>query len=161
MLPYIILFVLLSLGGFIEISKDKKYYFIARKEINFYNLYLFICVAYFVALGVFRETTVGWDSDNYFTYYWNYAYNLSWKDILLRFSGDNGFYFICKLIHQFTNDYWVFRAIIFCITFLLYFYVIKKETNNVCIGLLIFMGAAQFSLIYSILRQALAGAWFF
>lgn len=159
MVPYIILFATLLCCGFLEVgnvSVSDKLGIVNRKGSK--HVYAILPVMVILFLGIFRETTVGYDSESYYTYYWSQLDVWSWKKILTDFSDDNGFYLILKIIALFTDDWWIARAILFVFTFGLYYFAICKESPYPTMSLIVFIGLANLSLMFSILRQALAGA---
>lgn len=159
MIPYIILFLALFLCGFLEVSQVMKTNTsdaVCRSYPK--KVYVILPVIIILFLGIFRETTVGYDSENYYLYYWSQLDRYSWTELLTAFSTDNGFYLVLKVISLFTEDWWAARAILFVLTFLLYYVAIQKETPYPSVSLLIFVGLASLGLMFSILRQSLAGA---
>lgn len=159
MLPYICLFGCLVICAFFETNNvsflgDANNLHGVRKR----NGYIIVPLIIILILGVFRETTMGHDSETYYIYYWSQLDRYSWTDLLTNFSNDNGFFFILKVIAIFTDDYWVARAILFVLTFALYYTAILKESPYPTISLIVFLGLGNLGLMFSILRQALAGA---
>lgn len=159
MVPYIVLFCILVISAFLEtnnISFSKvgnKSYKILRKSGN-----VIIPVIIILILGVFRETTMGYDSEEYYIYYWSRVDEYTWLDLFRDFTKDNGFFLVLKIIAIFTDDYWLARAILFAITFFLFYIVIRDECSYPVTSLIIFFGLANINLMFSIIRQALAGA---
>lgn len=164
MVPYIVLFVCLVFGGFFEVCRPSNPNIIEqenqkKKQKNAYAIIPSLII-YF--LGIFRETTVGYDGDTYYIYYWDRLDFFSWEDLITNFSIDNGFYIILKVIALLTDDWWLARAILFVLTFSLYYVFIIRESDYPCVSLLIFVGLANLSLMFGILRQSLSlGICFF
>lgn len=153
---YVVLFVFLLLYGLLEVSNisieenmPQK-----RKHWNYAHIPFFIIIF----MGVFREVSVGYDSDSYYVSYWLQIDRYTWHEILTGYSKNNGFLFVLKVIALFTDDYWIARVALFLLTFGLYFAVIKNESPYPTVSLLIFVGLSTLSLMFGILRQALAGA---
>lgn len=160
MTPYVVLFAILVFYGIYEISR-KPIMAVPKGMVNNYrskNFYLIIPVIVILIMGIFRETTVGYDSETYYKYYWICIDDFSWPYLFTHFSIDNGFYIVLKLIAIFTRDWWLARAILFVITFLLYYYFITEYSPYPIMSLIIVLGLALLGLMFSILRQALAGA---
>lgn len=159
MLPYICLFVCLVICAFFETNNisfsgtGNRLHSACRR-----NEYIIIPLIIILFLGIFRETTVGYDSETYYTYYWSQLDRYSWTDLLTDFTNDNGFFLVLKAIAVFTDDYWVARAILFVLTFVIYYASIREESPYPTISLIIFLGLGTLGLMFSILRQALAGA---
>lgn len=157
---YYILFFTLMLFGFLEVICP----IVDNNEIRFrqkrFSNIKYVILPFFLILfmGVFRETTVGYDHDSYYYSYWLQRNRYSWSELFCDYSIDNGFYLILKIIGLFTDDYWVARAALFSLTFLLFFFVIKKESPYPTVSLLIFVGIGMIGLMFGILRQTLAVA---
>lgn len=115
-------------------------------------IWFFICL-----IGFFRSESMGYDSNNYFIYYFNRVELYSWKELLSNFQIDNGYYLLNKLIYLITSDYWIYRGILFVIVFSLYFVFFKKESPYLALSILIFFGQANLNILFSILRQSIAG----
>lgn len=159
MILYIVLLVMLMCGGFLEVYRkvttENSIVSVRNKlRIQYYAIPLVIILF----LGVFREISVGYDSVSYYNSYWLQSDRYSWSDLLTNFSIDNGFYIILKLIAIFTDDYWTVRTILFLLTIIPYISFIKSESPYPTVSLLIFVGLSMLTLIFGILRQALAGA---
>lgn len=159
MIPYIILYIVLLICGFFEINRSTVQKPLTGMEKSSPKLYwVIIPVAIILFMGIFREITMGYDTETYYIYYWLPVDTYTWADLLTDFSIDNGFFLLLKIISLFTDDWWMARAILFVITFGLYYIAIYKNTPYPCISLIIFIGGSHLSLTFSILRQALAGA---
>ena len=120
--------------------------------------YILLPVAFLLVIGIFRETTMGYDTLSYYTDYWARVDDYSWKELCTNFSIDNGFFIILKTIALFTDDWWLARAILYVITFLLYFNIVQENSPYPAVSLIIILGLTLLGLMFSILRQALAGA---
>lgn len=158
MTPYVILVVCLVITGFLEVNNVA----LTNKSSAFHSTvsrraYALIPLGVLLFIGIFREVTVGHDAVAYDIYYWAQLDRLSWGKLLTDFSNDNGFYLILKAISVFTNDYWAARAILFVITFGIYYSVIHEESPYPSTTLLLFIGLGNLSLMLGIFRQALAG----
>ena len=156
---YIVLFITLCLCGVFEVvnissANDKN----KQKILNKNWLYVVFPAAIILFMGIFKEVSVGYDSASYYEYYWKQLPKYSWKKIFTDFSIDNGFYFILKIISIFTSDWWLARAILFVLTFTIYFGFILKNSPYPTLSLIILIGLSMLGLMFSILRQALAGA---
>lgn len=159
MIPYIILFATLLCCGLLEVNNISAFDKSGTTSKNTSKrIYVILPIAIILFLGIFRETTVGYDSETYYIYYWSQLDNYSWKDLLTDFSIDNGFFIILKIIALFTDDWWAARAILFVMTFGLYYFAMRKESQYPTMSLIVFIGLANLGLMFSILRQALAGA---
>lgn len=159
MFPYICLFCCLVVCAFFETNNvslssigNKSYKAVKRSR------YIIVPLIMVLILGIFRETTVGYDSETYYIYYWSQLDRYSWLDLLKDFTNDNGFFLALKVIAIFTDDYWLARAILFMVTFLIYYAAIRDESPYPTISLIIFLGLGSLGLMFGILRQALAGA---
>lgn len=159
MIPYILLFICVFFCSLMEIYKQRDIIFkfdFVKKTMK--SLYVMLPVLLILLLGIFRETSVGYDSEVYRIYYWDRIDTYSWRELLTDFSMDNGFYLLLKVIAVFTDDWWLCRAVIFVITFGMYYRGIEKDTPYPSMSLLIFCGLSILTLSFSILRQAIAGA---
>lgn len=155
---YVVLVAALCIAAAKEI--DLKQNVVLEGKYRSVTLHIEVCIPMlmFLFLGVFRETDVGYDSYNYYMNYWGKVDFLSWKQLLSDFSIDNGFYLILKIISLYTEDWWLARAWLFAITFILYYYIIRKYSPYPSVSLIIFLGIGMLGLTFGILRQALAGA---
>lgn len=160
LIPYVILFICLFVCGLLEVNGNGKLRikFCSQKEKMVRSIYVILPTVLILFLGIFRETTVGYDSEVYRVYYWEKLETYTWKELLFNFSIDNGFYLLLKIISIFTDNWWICRAVIFVITFAMYYNGIKKDTPYPSMSLMIFCGLSMLTFTFSILRQALAGA---
>ena len=160
MIPYVVLFSILVLCGIYEVCRKPRMAVLGNTVIKPQSkrYYLIIPILVILVMGIFRETTMGYDSDTYYQYYWSCIDSYSWLYLLTHFSIDNGFFIVLKVIAIFTRDWWLARAVLFVLTFSLYYHFIARYSEYPAVSLIIVLGLALFGLMFSILRQALAGA---
>lgn len=159
MLLYISLLVTFGVASIFEFLQSEKILkIVTSRRILFFGTAAIIPFLFFVALGVFRETSVGADAKTYFFNYWLRIDDISWTKIFTDFSKDNGFYFLLKVISVVTDDWWVARAILFILSFSIYYAVIGTETPYPSVSMIIFLGIGFLGMLFGILRQVLAGA---
>lgn len=159
MAPYIVLFVLLLWTAYLElVPANETRLPAAFSKPALAKLWEILPVLMIFLLGILRETTVGHDSQGYYEYYWCMRDYYSWIKLATDFTMDNGFFAILKIIGLFTNDYWVARAVLFTITFAIYYAAIRNESPYPAMSIIVFLGLAHLGLMYGILRQALAGS---
>jgi len=158
MVGYVVLFVASCMAAVGEM--DQKRNILLQWKSRSITLHTEVCIPLllFLFLGIFRETSVGFDAQNYYFNYWGQIEFLTWKQLLSDFSMDNGFYLVLKLISVFTEDWWIARAVLFVLTFMLFYFVIREYSPYPSLSLIIFLGIGMLSLTFGILRQALAGA---
>lgn len=154
---YIVLFALLCITTAIELGQKQERSVVGIRTVSMHTTAL-IPLLLFVFLGVFREVTVGFDAQTYYNNYWLKTDSYTWKYLFTNFSIDNGFALLLKVLSLFTDNWWFARALLFLLTFLLYYKVIAKETPYPSMSLIIFLGLNMLGLMFGILRQALAGA---
>lgn len=152
---YVVLLALLCVTALIEKNTKKLKADGQNKLLCFTVLFPLLLLLF---LGIFREVTVGFDARTYYYNYWLRVDTYSWESLLTDFSVDNGFLLLLKAFFSYTDDWWLVRAILFFITFSLYYVTIAKETPYPSLSLIIFLGLGTLSLMFGILRQALAGA---
>lgn len=119
-------------------------------------LWVVICL-----IGFFRSEYMGKDANTYFIYYFNQVDYYTWKELLFNFKIDNGFFIIVKIVSLFSKSYWIQRGILFIISFSLYYYVFIRESPYLALSLIVFLGCTYLGLLFSILRQSLAGGIIF
>ncbi len=160
MIAYIVLFSILLICGIYEVCNRSRTTVLGDTVVKYQpkKYYLIIPILFVLVMGIFRETTIGYDSETYYIYYWACIDKYSWAYLFTHFSIDNGFYIILKLIAIFTSDWWFARAILFLITFLLYYDIVREYSPYPATSLIIILGLSMLGLMFSILRQALAGA---
>lgn len=160
MIPYILLFVCMLFCSLMEVKSQGtqilKLGFTKKRAVK--SIYVILPALMILLLGFFRDAYMGYDSETYKIYYWDRVDTYSWIKLLLSFSIDNGFFLLLKVIKLFTDDWWLCRAIIFVITFGLYYKGIEKDNPYPSMALMIFCGLSMLTFSFSILRQAIAGA---
>lgn len=117
-----------------------------------------VCYLLILLIGVLRYEYFGVDCFEYRKYYFDKVENYSWLSLLTNFKIDNGFFIITKIISVMTDDYWIYRAIIYTFTFSCYYYVIVKKSKYVSVGVIVFLGIGLLNSMFFILRQSLAMA---
>lgn len=98
---------------------------------------------------------MGVDTDTYKIYWFNYVQNYTFGELALMIKSDNGFYILTKLIRLVTNDYWVWRSVIYALTFTLIHISINRSSKYVSLGMLIYFCTLHV-MTCSLIRQALA-----
>lgn len=156
MVMYVVLFLVLCLASAGEIYQKRNIVLEGKQHSVTLQVEVCIPLLLWLFLGIFRETSVGYDANNYYYNYWVPIDLFSWKQLLRNFSMDNGFFLVLKLISLFTEDYWVVRAVLFIVTFLPSYIVIRKHSPYLAMSLIIYLGNGMLGLTFGILRQALA-----
>lgn len=123
---------------------------IQTRTIVFAFLYLFILL-----LGIWRQEFLGVDVYNYRSRFFQYA-NMSFMDVLKFPDFEKGYIFINKIIQLFSKDFWVFKAVLYFMTFTLFSYVIYKSSKYISVSYLFYIGFGFLGFNFCILRQALA-----
>lgn len=106
-------------------------------------------------MGIFRQELLGVDVINYrsdFFYYGKQSFSFIIRNII----DDNGYYLLNKIVYMFSNDFWLFKAILYFITFTLFSYVIYKKSRYPAISYLLYIAFGFIGLNFCILRQAIA-----
>lgn len=153
MLAYIILYILTILFCVMETSVQSVK--IGSKHIKIADIsfvFLGICILLF---GIFRGETVGADDLNYKINYWERCQSLSfWKAVTL--DNDFGFIILNWLVGRFVSEFYIFRAVLFTITFMSIALWIKKYSSNVSLSIFMYLSLGFLYFDFGILRQALA-----
>ena len=133
---YIILFCIALLLSVLEITQTSiaaGKHKISVKKFNFTILYVAIML-----VGVLRSELLGVDSWRYKYHYWN-RYISQDLATVLKSNFDKGYALLNWIIGKFTVDYWLFRAIIFAISFSLIALWIFKHSEYVAISFFVFI----------------------
>lgn len=150
---YIVLWISIIICCFIEVNFDVIKFNrlrIKTRRISFLYLYLFILL-----IGVLRKEIFGVDVNGYRNRFF-YDGNRGFLEILKSKDVDIGFSLINKVIYLFTDDFWLFRAIIYFITFTLFSYVIYKKSKYISVSYLCYIGFGFLGYNFCIIRQAIA-----
>lgn len=151
---YIVLWILIILLCFLEVNCDVikigRYTIARTKQISFWILYIFILL-----MGIFRQELLGVDVINYRSYFFYYG-NQNFINIIKNFADDNGYLLVNKIIYMFTNDFWMFKAILYFFTFTIFSYVIYKRSRYPAVSYLCYAAFGFIGLSFCILRQAIA-----
>lgn len=153
MMVYIIIFLItIVLCGFqanlkyITIGGNK----VAIKQISFWIIYIYLLI-----LGICRNEFLGADSSSYKIYYWDVYKNLDFVSAI-HHDNDFGFGTVCWIISRFTDDYWIFRAVIYGVSFTIISIWIYKYSKNISVSFLLFLGFGHLKFDFTILRQVIA-----
>lgn len=122
------------------------------------NCILFICYFIMMFLCIARYEYWGVDTDQYENGYFNLVEQLDYLDFFrweLILVTDVGFDILTKFIHDITDDYWCYRAILSSIVTTLYFYILKKDAKYVAVGALLLYCINMFYTFF-ILRESVA-----
>ena len=125
---YIVLWILIVLLCFLEVNCDvlkmSRYTIVRTRQFSFWIIYFFVLL-----MGIFRQELLGVDVINYrsdFFYYGKQSFSFIIRNII----DDNGYYLLNKIVYMFSNDFWLFKAILYFITFTLFSYVIYKKIGR-------------------------------
>lgn len=154
MLIYFVLLALLIVCCILETYAD--WLKIGVVSIRTKYVSVIICGTFFMAMGIMRSEKLGKDAFNYFNNYWLRSECFDWKYYLTAFDIDNGFYLINKIIHLITDDYWLFRAILFAVLLSVVLYIFCVQSRNVAVSLLVFFGLFYMDYMFNGLRQGTA-----
>lgn len=137
------------------IETNLEYVTIGVRKISTSVFSTIIIYPYILLLGVLRSEVLGVDTLNYKNNYWDVYKNL---DLLnaIKYDSDVGYGLMNWGISRFTSDFWVFRAILFAITFSIISVWIWKYSKNVALSYFIFIALGFIGFDFTILRQALA-----
>lgn len=136
------------------IETNLEYVTIGVRKISTSVFSTIIIYPYILLLGVLRSEVLGVDYLNYKNNYWDVYKNL---DLLnaIKYDSDVGYGLMNWGISRFTSDFWVFRAILFAITFSIISVWIWKYSKNVALSYFIFIALGFIGFDFTILRQAL------
>ena len=120
------------------IETNLEYVTIGVRKISTSVFSTIIIYPYILLLGVLRSEVLGVDTLNYKNNYWDVYKNL---DLLnaIKYDSDVGYGLMNWGISRFTSDFWVFRAILFAITFSIISVWIWKYSKNVALSYFIFI----------------------
>lgn len=110
---------------------------------------------YILLIGIFRSPFLGVDTGNYKEYYFDVAIS---QGLHRRFSfgSDIGFHLLTYLITRFTHNYYIYRVVVYILTFILESLVIGKKSTNIGLSYLAFLAFGFLDFDFQLLRQALA-----
>lgn len=150
---YLVLLIVVIICCFAEVNIDVLK--IGRFRIRMRNLSFFIVFLFILLLGILRYELLGVDVRNYRNYFYAYGrYQI--KDILSEITRDNGYMLLNKLVSLLTNEYWVYKGILYTITFGIYSVVVYRKSRYPAMSFLIYLGLGFLGFNFCILRQALA-----
>lgn len=159
MQPYYFMLILLAVCCYAEVGYYTSYVItddiIISQRSKRKRYIIFILYLSMMLFGILRSENMGVDTDTYKIYWFDYAQSQSYKDLLMDITNDNGFLIISKIFCIFSNDYWIWRAYIYSITFSLYFISFVKRSRYVSLSTLIYF-CTIYSMSLSLIRQALA-----
>lgn len=111
--------------------------------------------AFAILLGVFRNGSLGVDVQNYQLHFFAVR-NLNWLDTISYGGTDAGFYLVTKVISLFTDDYDIYKSILFIITTTTVSCIILKESRYPAVSFMVYFSLGFIGFNFCILRQALA-----
>ena len=110
----------------------------------------------FFLLLAFRANTCGTDLFFYERFFRNTRFN-EWAQPF-TVDGELGYFYLQKLVHLFSENFYVFSAIVAFLSLLPWCVFCLRETDNAVLTIAIFVAVAPFSMFFSGLRQILAMA---
>lgn len=128
----------------------------SRIKINSRTISFWIPFVFILLLGLFRNELLGVDVGNYQVYFTNRYNHYDFSYILAHFDLDNGYIFLNKVISIFTSNFFVFKTIVYLITFGLFSLIIYKNSKYPALSYLIYIGIGFLGINFCLLRQALA-----
>ena len=159
MIPYIVVIGIIVLCCFLEVASindiDKS---IGRSKRYKRKILTLICFITLWLFGVLRSEMMGVDTYGYRVYYFEMANQYTWKKIFTHFDSDIGFYAVSKAITLITNDYWMYRSIIYTIILILFFISFYKKSKYVSLAAFLYCTTSVWFCSLYIFRQALATA---
>ena len=159
MIPYIVVIGIIALCCFLEvvsINDIDKSIGISKRYIR--KFLTFICFISLWLFGVLRSDMMGVDAYGYRVYYFETAKQYTWKEIFTHFDSDIGFFAISKTITLITNNYWVYRSIIYTLILILFFVAFYKKSKYISLATFLYCTTSVWFCSLYIFRQALATA---
>lgn len=153
MLIYNILYLLTIFFCFLETNVDTVR--LNKKDIKVSNIAFCVLSVFILMLGILRGEMLGTDMDTYRKNYWTMAKNGTIVD-MMRVKDNWGYYIVNWIICRLVPEFWMFKAILFAITFGSIAFWIRKHSNNISISILVFLSLDFLSFEFCILKQALA-----
>lgn len=154
MLPYLVLYGIIVLLCFFEMNVDT--ISISNKKIaKIRDVSFAIIFIYIFLMGVLRNENLGVDTDSYRIYYFQPYSNMPFHSIF-GYDSDFGFGVVTWFIARFTNDYWVYRAILFATVFTSISIWIKKYSQCIALSYLVYISLGCIHNDFFLLRLSLA-----
>jgi len=150
---YLLLFIIVAVFLLIEMSFD--YIRIGAKCIKVRSAAFWIIFFAILLLGTLKGETYGYDADSYKMYYFDYFRQVSLKGVFST-RIEPGFAFVSFIICKITTHFWIYRAILFLITFGGLSKIIWDKSLYVSLSYLLYLSLGFVSFDMFILRQALA-----
>lgn len=119
------------------------------------NISFIVLFIIFLLVGVLRSDTLGVDSSNYRTYYFDFYKNETFLQVITP-KFDIGYILLNWVIAKICDSFQLFCALSYALSYSLISYVIYKKSNNVGMSYLIFISIGLMFFDFNILRQAIA-----
>ena len=152
MILYLVIFLITIVLCVIETNLE--YIIIGIRKVQMSMISFIVLFGYLLILGSFRNEFLGVDCMNYKENYWEVYKNLSFIQTI-HYDADCGFGLLNWGISKFTSDYWMFRVVLYIITFTLISFWIRRYSKNVALSYFIFIALGFIGFDFTILRQAL------
>jgi wzy len=152
---YILLFIFIVAMLFLEVFF--KYIYVGgnclrTKDVSFYGIFFFILL-----VGILKSSKYGYDWDSYKNYYFDYFQGISFGNAMN--SGiEPGFALLTFFLTKLGINYWLYRSIIFLISYGTIARVIRRYSNLSSLSFLLFVSFGLMTFCMFILRQAIAVA---
>lgn len=157
MILYIAIYLLTM--GLCILETNIKYVEIGTRKVRTAAFSFVVIYTYLLLLGICRGELLGVDSLNYKNNYWEVYKNLNWIGAI-QYDSDWGYGIINWIVSRFTSDFWVFRAILYTLTFTLISLWIWKHSKNIALSFFIFISLGHVGFEFTLVRQALAASFF-
>lgn len=154
MVAYLLLLFITVLGCFIEMFVPEVYE-IKNRKINLHKISFILTFISILIIGILRNEYLGVDSINYEVHFKNAKY-FDFISNGFNLKQDYGYLLLSYIVRIFTNNYWLFKALIYIFNICLFGYIVKKESKYPCLSFLIYLGLGYLGLNFCILRQSIA-----
>lgn len=106
-------------------------------------------------MGILRHEHMGTDTYSYLN---NYFLPISQKSFMQALTSDSdfGYALVNWIVSRFTNNYWIFRAIVFGLSFTSLSLWILRNSNNVALSYLVFLSLGYLEMEFYLLRLSMA-----
>ena len=128
----------------------------SRIKINTRKLSFWVCFFFILFIGLFRNELLGVDVANYKEYFnsWYERYNFVF--LLRHFELDNGYIFLNKIVKVFSQEFYIFKCVLYFICVSLFSIIIYKRSKYPALSFLIYLGLGYLGTNFCLLRQAAA-----
>lgn len=150
---WVVYFAVLLL--FIQEAKYTRITFVPLFQIHTRKFSFVIIFFALMSIGILRHEHLGTDTYSYLDHYFIPMFNKNFFQALMSDS-DFGYALVNWFVTRFTKDYWIFRAIVFAVSFSSISVWIYKYSKIVSLSYLCFLSFGYLEMEFYLLRLSLA-----